>query len=70
MSRPGGNVTGTTLFGSGLGPKRLEILLEVVPRASVVGFLQDPQSPHAEYTSKEVEAAAQRIGVRIVLVHE
>ena len=36
MSRPGGNVTGTSLFTSALGPKRLEILREVVPRASVV----------------------------------
>ena len=69
MSRPGGNVTGTSAFTSALGPKRLEILREVLPRASVVGFLQDPHALHAEYTAKDIEAAAQKIGVRIVLAH-
>jgi putative ABC transport system substrate-binding protein len=69
MSRPGGNVTGTSLFTSALGPKRLEILREVVPQASVVGFLQDPQGLHALYTATELESAAHKIGVRIVVVH-
>jgi putative ABC transport system substrate-binding protein len=48
LSRPGANLTGLTFFGGGLlGAKRVELLHELAPKASVVGFLMDPKWPGA-----------------------
>ena len=42
LSRPSGNVTGITFFGGQLGAKRLELLVELAPMATVIAFLMDP----------------------------
>ena len=44
LNRPGGNVTGVTLFYVELGAKRVELLRELVPKASAIGFLMNPKS--------------------------
>ena len=46
MNKPGGNATGMTLVSSALGQKRLEVIREIVPKASVIGLLVNPQSRH------------------------
>src|SRR6516164_2162484 len=45
MNRPGGNVTGVSRLSVALEPKRLELLHEVVPKASMIGFLVNPLNP-------------------------
>jgi putative tryptophan/tyrosine transport system substrate-binding protein len=45
LNRPGGNVTGVTFFINTLGAKRLEMLRELVPSATVIGFLINPRNP-------------------------
>jgi putative ABC transport system substrate-binding protein len=70
LSHPGGNLTGVTFFGGGqLGAKRLELLHELVPKATVVAFLMDPNWPGSLADLPEVEAAARANGrLRIVVV--
>ena len=48
LNRPGGNVTGVTLSASELLPKRVQLLRELVPDASVIGLLVNPNNPNAE----------------------
>ncbi|MFZ0124321.1 MAG: ABC transporter substrate binding protein, partial [Xanthobacteraceae bacterium] len=45
LNRPGGNVTGVSILDVELGPKRLELLRELVPKASIVAVLVNPTDP-------------------------
>jgi putative tryptophan/tyrosine transport system substrate-binding protein len=66
MSRPGGNVTGVSILDVELGPKRLQLLHELVPNATVVAVLVNPSDPaRAETTSKELQAAANSLGLQL-----
>ena len=64
-SRPGGNVTGIDLFSSTVGPKRLEMLRELVPHTKVVGFLINPTNPNADGQIRETQTAAEHLGLRL-----
>jgi len=70
LSQPGGNLTGVTFFGGGqLGAKRLELLHELIPKATVVAFLMDPNWPGSRVDLTDVEAAARMIPrLQIVVV--
>jgi putative ABC transport system substrate-binding protein len=65
LNRPGGNLTGLTALGAGLGPKRLELLHELVPTASVLGALLNPTRTNFETESTEFEAAAGKLGLQL-----
>jgi putative ABC transport system substrate-binding protein len=66
MSRPGGNVTGVSILDVELGPKRLQLLHELVPTASVIAALVNPTDPaRAETTSNELQAAAKTLGLQL-----
>jgi putative ABC transport system substrate-binding protein len=67
LSRPGGNVTGVSFLVSALGAKRLELLRELVPTATSIGFLVNPANPNAAIDSAEIEVAARTLGVLIQL---
>ena len=59
LARPGGNLTGVTTLAVELGPKRLELLHELVPAATTVALLVNPTNPTlAETLSRDVQAAA------------
>ena len=58
LARPGGNMTGVTVFGAELNPKRLELLSELVPRARAVAVLVNPNSTNAEGLSRDLQEAA------------
>ncbi len=61
LNRPGGNATGVAWLTSEIFSKRLEIVRELVPNASVIGVLINPKSPEVEPQVKEIEAAAQTL---------
>jgi putative ABC transport system substrate-binding protein len=65
LSRPGGNLTGTTVMNVELAPKKLELLHELVPAAASIAFLINPASPNAEALGKDGEAAARALGLQV-----
>ena len=68
LNRPGGNVTGVTDIGVDLGPKRLGLLHELLPRASRFAALVNPTNPATESRIAEVTAAALAIGRSVDVV--
>jgi ABC transporter substrate binding protein len=70
LSRPGGNLTGVTNLNAEVGPKRLELLHELLPAAPSLGVLVDPTSPTlAEAFSRRLEPAAHALGVKLHVLH-
>jgi putative ABC transport system substrate-binding protein len=67
LNRPGGNVTGVSFLGGVLGAKRLELLLQLVPAAKKVAVLVNPSTPTTEAERKDVQAAAQKIGLQLIV---
>lgn len=67
FNRPGGNATGITLITGPLAQKRLEILRELVPKATKIAMLVNPISPDAPPEIRDVQAAAQANGLTIQL---
>ena len=63
LSRPGGNVTGTTLMGVELGPKRLELVRQLVPNAVTIAMLVNPNFPLAAAEVRNVQAGARSLGL-------
>jgi putative tryptophan/tyrosine transport system substrate-binding protein len=68
LSRPGGNLTGVTSFGSTLGTKQLGFLRELVPTAKIVAVLMNPKEPYSEAFTGEVQKAASAIGQQIIVL--
>jgi putative ABC transport system substrate-binding protein len=69
LNRPGGNLTGMSILNVELGPKRLELLHELVPSASIVALLINPTHPAAETASKDLQAAARTLGLEFHVLH-
>jgi putative ABC transport system substrate-binding protein len=67
LNHPGGNATGMTLISSVLGQKRLEILRDISPKASVIAMLANPLSPDAIPEIGSVQAAAQSFGFQLAM---
>jgi putative ABC transport system substrate-binding protein len=68
LARPGGNVTGTVTLAAELEGKRLELLKEAVPGLSRAAVLWNPKTPGHQSALLDVEAAARRLGIRIIPV--
>jgi putative ABC transport system substrate-binding protein len=64
LARPGGNLTGVTMFGGELTPKRLELLRQLVPRAKIIGVLVNQSNPLA--AGLQDAAAATGVTLRVV----
>jgi putative tryptophan/tyrosine transport system substrate-binding protein len=69
LGRPGGNVTGTTLLAVEVGPKRLELARELFPGATTFALLVNPANPVAATVSKDLQAVADTLGVRLHVLH-
>ena len=65
LNWPGGNATGVSVFTTELGPKRLEILHELLPKTSNMGLLINPAYPGSATEFGAVQALARRIGVTV-----
>jgi putative ABC transport system substrate-binding protein len=64
-NRPGGNATGVSLLTSPLEPKRLGLLRELVPQATTIGFLLNPNLPQAESQLSDAQEAARTVNLQI-----
>jgi putative tryptophan/tyrosine transport system substrate-binding protein len=69
LSRPGGNLTGVTGLGLELEPKRLELLHELVPTATIIAVLINQTTPAAETQSRDLQAAARTLGLQVHVLH-
>ena len=69
LNRPGGNATGVTTLNVELGPKRLELLHELVPAATIVALLVNPTNANAEPLSGDLQAAARTLGLQLHVLH-
>jgi putative ABC transport system substrate-binding protein len=68
LARPGDNITGVAFPLSELAPKQVELLHELVPKATVIGYLVDPNDPVTESDTKSAQAAASTLGHKLVVV--
>jgi putative tryptophan/tyrosine transport system substrate-binding protein len=69
LSRPGANLTGVTSLGVELGPKRLELLHELVPAATTIAILVNPANRSAEIQVRDMQAAARALGLELHILH-
>jgi ABC-type uncharacterized transport system substrate-binding protein len=67
LNRPGGNLTGVTLFTSTVGAKRMQLLRELLPAASTFGFIVNPDNTRESSDIAEMETAARALGQQIVV---
>jgi putative ABC transport system substrate-binding protein len=67
LNRPGGNVTGVVFFNAVLGAERLELLRQLVPKATTIAMLVNANQPNTEAERIEVQAAAQAIGQPLIV---
>jgi putative ABC transport system substrate-binding protein len=69
LNRPGGNLTGMTTLGVEVGPKRLELLHELMPTATMIAALVNPTNSNAETQWRDLEATARTLGLQIRVLH-
>jgi putative ABC transport system substrate-binding protein len=65
LNRPGGNVTGVSRLSFALGPKRLELLHELVPKATAIAFLVNPANPVAGSQIQEIREPARSLRLQM-----
>jgi putative ABC transport system substrate-binding protein len=70
LNRPGGNLTGVTNLNVEVGPKRLELVHELLPTATIIAVLVNPTSPNiAELFSRTMQQAARALGLQLHILH-
>ena len=67
LNRPGGNLTGVTIFGMMAAGKRLELLRQLMPKAGMIAYLMNPNNPNWELDN--VQAAARSLGQQILVLN-
>jgi len=68
INRPGGNITGVMFLVTELGSKRLDLLRQLVPTATLIAMLVNPGSVDTEAERRDVQAAAQRLGQQLIIL--
>jgi putative tryptophan/tyrosine transport system substrate-binding protein len=63
LNRPGGNLTGTTIMAVEMGPKRLELLRQLVPKTTAIAMLVNPGFPTASAEAQHVQDAVRTLGM-------
>jgi putative ABC transport system substrate-binding protein len=69
LNRPGANVTGFAILQTELGPKRLQLLRELIPNAAGFGVLADPAYPQNQSIITDLQAAARTLGLQLVVAY-
>ena len=67
LNRPGGNVTGVVFIEGVLGAKRLELLRQIVPKATTIAMLVNPNTAETVAERRDVQAAAQALGLQLII---
>jgi putative ABC transport system substrate-binding protein len=67
LNRPGGNLTGVTIFGMMAAGKRLDLLRQLMPKAGTIAYLMNPNNPNREFDN--VQAAARSVGQQILVLN-
>lgn len=65
LNRPGRNITGVTQLGSELVAKRLGLLRDLIPTATIIGMLVNPTDPRSKTQIKDAQEAARTLGLQI-----
>ena len=65
LNRPGGNMTGVVTLNIDTGQKRVELIHELVPTASTIGLILNPTNAVAEAQTKDLQAAARTLGLKL-----
>jgi putative ABC transport system substrate-binding protein len=65
LNRPGGNITGMSLFPSELAAKSVQLLKQLLPAATLIGYLVNPSNPSAPVYASEASTAAKTLGIAI-----
>jgi putative tryptophan/tyrosine transport system substrate-binding protein len=68
LNRPGGNVTGVNFFSGASGTKRLQVVRQLVPKATTIAMLMNPGSPETEAELREVQVAARTLGQQLIVL--
>jgi putative ABC transport system substrate-binding protein len=68
LNRPGGNITGITTLGQPLGPKRLELLRQLLPPGAAAALLVNPTNAGAAAETQAIQEAAHVLGVRLLIL--
>jgi putative ABC transport system substrate-binding protein len=65
LNRPGGNLTGMSVFAGAVGTKRIELLKELLPAGSAFSYLLNPSNPSAEPETQQVLTTARAMGIQV-----
>jgi ABC-type uncharacterized transport system substrate-binding protein len=65
LNRPGGNVTGVTFTFAALGPKRLELVRQLTPNATIIAILINPNYRPSSVEARDVQTSARSLGLQI-----
>ena len=69
IARPGGNVTGATQITMELGPKRVELLHQLIPKATVLALAVNPNNPAvAKVQVRDAQEAASALGLQLEIL--
>jgi putative ABC transport system substrate-binding protein len=68
LGRPGGNVTGVHLFFTELGAKKLGLLRDLLPQATVIAALLNSSSPGADVLTEDLQTAAHALGLQVQIL--
>src|SRR5438105_4864969 len=68
LNRPGGNITGVTIIGVEMGPKRVELAHQLVPHAGTLAMLINSKFPMALAEMRDMQAAARSLGLEITVL--
>jgi putative tryptophan/tyrosine transport system substrate-binding protein len=68
FNRPGGNATGVSILTTELGPKRLGLLRELLPKPGTIGFVVNANTASTPYQVQEMQAAAQAVGQPLLVI--
>jgi ABC-type uncharacterized transport system substrate-binding protein len=69
LNRPGGNLSGVTTLNVEVGPKQLQLLHELVPSATIMAALVNPNSPGAEVQTRDLPMVAGALGLQLHVLH-